>query len=175
MPENQDQQRQQYAASLKAQVSERAEVARARKQAQIEADKEDDARVARESQMFAEQAAAEVQAQRDREALVARREAFAAQQYAQSDVMTREQKIEQYQRARSAKEEQSELFGDDGHGAVRGCQRNIKGLRTASTSQVEAEAGLARAAASGEMRPDQQADAQAAAIRRRAQGSSSLW
>lgn len=47
-----------------------------------------------------------------------------------------------------------------------------------SSAQAENEAGLARAAAStaaAGARPDQTADAAAAAIKRRAQGSSSLW
>mmetsp|Transcript_2781 Transcript_2781/g.7765 ORF Transcript_2781/g.7765 Transcript_2781/m.7765 type:complete len:127 (-) Transcript_2781:226-606(-) len=126
--------------------------------------------------MFAEQAAGEVQAQREREALVARREAYAAQQLAQRDAtLTREQKIEQYVQRRAGTEEQSDLFGCDGSGSARGPMRNHKGLKNISTSQAEAEAGLTRAAASGTMRVDQQADAEAAAIRRRAQGSTSLW
>ena len=41
-----------------------------------------------------------------------------------------------------------------------------------SAAREEMEAGLARAAASGNMRPDQEADNQAAAIRKRNQGSS---
>ena len=43
-----------------------------------------------------------------------------------------------------------------------------------SEARAEAEAGLARAAASGAMRPDQQADFQALEIKKKAMGSS-IW
>lgn len=43
-----------------------------------------------------------------------------------------------------------------------------------SSAQAEAQAGLARAGANG-VRPDQEADNAAAAIRNRARGSGSLW
>lgn len=169
-----------YTRSLKEQVEQRQDAARARKQAQLQADRADDQRVMRESAHFAAQAQSEIQAQRDREALVARREAHAAAQYAQQSAvtMTREQKIQEYQLARAAGEQQSNLFGGDGSGApgARAPQRTVKGLKVVqSEAHAEAEAGLARAAASGEMRPDQQADQQAADIRRRAQGSSSIF
>ena len=114
--ENAEQQtaRAQYAASLKAQVDQRAASKMQAKQQAKAADLEDDARVLRESAAFAAQAQAEVQAQRDREALVARREADAAARYAADNTQTREQKVAAFQAARQASEAQNHLFGHDG-------------------------------------------------------------
>ena len=179
--ENMAQQKQAYAASLKQQVEERQAAHARKKAAQLAADLADDARVTREQAFFAAQAAAEVQAQRDREALVARREEFAAKNYANLQTapheLTRDEKIADYQRRRAASEQQSDLFGDDGCGAAPALQRNAKGLRRPLGPQerAQSEAHLAAAASAGPIRPDQQADLQAAAIKRRAQGSSSLW
>jgi len=188
--ENESQQsaREQYAAALKAQVNERSAKVQQKKQLERDADRLDDERVERESAVFRAQAQAEIQAQRDRESLVARREAFAKQQYAQSQQQSREDKVEAYQRTLETSVQEpialsagqrappggatSIMLGGDSSVGQASAAPLRRSAAQMSAAREEAEAGLARAAANGNMRPDQEADSQAAAIRRRQQGSS---
>ena len=187
--ENVEQQRArvQYAESLKAQMNQRQEAAALKKQQEREAERLDDLRVEREAAVFQAQAQQEIQAQRDREARVAQREALAREQFTSMQQNSREEKLAAFQRAREAQLNQEQSgeqaarappggkasihLGDDGtaHEPLPSSRRSAAVL---SQARLEAEAGLARAAASGVMRPDQEADSQAAAIRRRHEGSS---
>ena len=202
--ENDDMQRQrsEYAASLKANVEQRQQAMRDAKEERKRADLADDAKIARESEAAAQSArgaydpcnyytraqrnkhpavcpcpSGELDRQRAREALVARREAFGAQQRDAQEESSREAKIDAYQRTLVGGTSacSSLQLGGDGL-AEPTYQRSARGLAPVvqSSAHAEAEAGLARAAASGDMRPDQQADFKAAEIKKRAQGGG-LW
>ena len=160
-----------YVDGLAEQVSARKAQAQLKKQQDIQANRQDDLRVEREAAVFRQQAEAEIAAQRAREALVARREAFAQQQYATSQQQSRADKVEAYQRTLEAQSHANGILGGDGWGKSQlGQHKQTAAMKSAAREEMEA--GLARAAASGTMRPDQEADNQAAAIRKRNQGSS---